>query len=440
MSLVKKNQKYHIILFFFSPILGLIYGLKNGSLNIIRWSIFLYTVIYGSLFYSFFSVNIGDRANDGTRHIAKAISHYQYLDFSIWLEELWAILTLAPINDTNSDVFIHVVSYISIGVFNTPFLFFTLVAIVYGYFFSGAMAKIISYIDWKSGYNKFYVYFFVILFILWMQPHNMQTVRTWTGMWVLIYAVLSYHETKNKKYMILALCPLLIHIGYALLGLGVWLVLFSGFRNPKIYFIIFILSIFVSNAIEQAGFLDFASQTELGANKSKSYYTDDEREEEREEASLESDTNFYKKYTKLGIHHYVLSAMIIFIFINLRKRGFGKLENTLFSYALAEASFANFFAFLYAVKNRSWTIAGFIIIVLMVIVLSKQNLAKEIPFAAIKVKLPLLVIMILFLPLALYFLSSFLLYTGLNTFMLPIITWVFPESGITIREAIGLIL
>jgi hypothetical protein len=435
MSIAKSNKKYHVFLFLVSPILGLFYGIKSGSLKVIRWSIFAYTVIYGSLFYSLFYGKEEEGANDGVRHLAKAERHYQYLDFSTWWEELIAILSLDPINNTQSDVFIHVISYIAVGIFGAPFLFFTLVAAVYGYFFSGALVKIFSYIDWKSGYNLRFFYFFLVLLILWRTPDAMQTVRTWTGMWVLIYALLSYHETKNKKYMLLALCPLFIHIGYAMLGIAYWAVLFTGFRNPKIYFIIFIFSIFVSNVVEQTGFLDFAAQTEIGEKKSKAYYLEGDRADEYYESKQESSANFYKKYVELNIHHYVLSGIIIFMFVFLRKRGFGELENTLFSYALAGASFSNFFTPIFAVHNRGWFIAGFLIISLLVIFLSKQDLRK-IPLSSLKVKFPLFISALATIPFMLFFISSFLFFTSSNIILMPLIIWIVPESGFTIRDVI----
>lgn len=439
MSIKKKNKKYHVFLYLFSPILGLVYGVKSGSLKIIRWSIFVFTVIYGSFFYSLFKDKPFDGSNDGVRHLLGAISHYSYISFEMWWKELLAILSFAPLDGSPTDVFIHVISYISVGIFNAPFLFFTFVAVVYGYFFSGALVKILSYINWQSGYNKTFFYFFLALLILWKLPHDMQTVRTWTGMWVLIYAILSYHETKNKKYMLLALCPMLIHVGFGLLGVGIWVVLFSGYRNPKVYFIVFIFSMFLSNAVDRIGFLDIAQGTEVGASKSKTYYMDDQAAEEQYEERKQSGANFYKKYELLKIHHYVLTAMVILMYVILRKRGFGELENTLFSYGLAQASFANFFTSIFAVHSRGWVIAGYIIVSLMVIFLSKQNL-NNISFSQLKIKLPLFLICIAIFPFVLYFIASTLLYTSMNVLLLPIISWVVPEAGVTIREAIGLIL
>lgn len=435
----KQNLRYHLLLMLVTPILGLIYGIRTGSLKIMRWTIFVFTVIYGSLltFQLFGGEKGADKGADGARHLNHVYEHYTNLDFAIWWKELVAIMMFNPLPTTNDDPFIHVIAYLAGTVFGSPSLFFTLVAIVYGYFFSGAIVKILSYINWKSGYNKFYFTFFLVLLVLWKLPNQIQTVRTWTGMWVLIYAVLSYYETKKWKYLLLALTPVFIHIGYYALAFPIWIVLFSGYRNPKIYFIIFIFSIFISNAVEQIGFLDFAQQTEVSASKTRAYYVDDAREKERQEETQKSQNNFYKKYEENKIHHYVLSGMVIFMFIFLRDKGFSKLENTLFSYGLAGASFSNFFVSIYAVHNRGWFIAGFFIISLLVIFLSKNNLDR-ISFASLKVKFPLFLFSLSIFPFILFFLSSFLNITSVYILLLPILSWIDSDAGISIRATIGL--
>jgi predicted secreted protein len=435
MSLLKQNIGYHIILSLISPLLALFYGVRSKSFFFIRWSIFVFTVIYGSLLtYSLFG---GESGADGGRHLGRVYSHYQNLDFSIWWEELIAILTLAPRSSTNDDPYIHVISYIVGTILSAPGLFFVAVSIVYAYFFSGAIVKLVSYVNWKSGYNKFYFIFFMALLVVWKNPADMQTVRTWTGMWVLIYSVLSYHETKKKKYLLLALSPVLIHIGFFLLGFAVWVVLFTGFRNPKVYLIIFIFSIFVSNAVEQTGFLKFAEQTELGASKSKAYYLTDKKIEGRENDREQSNTNFYKRYEEYGIHRYVLSGMIFFIFFILRKRGFGTIENTLFTYGLAQASFSNFFASLYSVHSRGWHVASIFIIALMVIFLSKQNL-KISGSNFLKIGLPLLIFTLLLTPYLLLKISMFINISSIFIIFLPIISWLQPEIGISIKDVIAI--
>jgi hypothetical protein len=442
MSLYKSNLKYHILLFLITPILGLVYGLKTKSKKIIRWSIFVFTVIYGSLFsFSIFNSEKGatEGGSDGSRHWNNVYNHYQNLDFEVWWEELIAILSFAPYSTTNDDVFIHVLSYLTGTVFAAPGLFFLGVAIVYGYFFSGALVKILSYVNWNSKFNKFYFIYFLILLVLWMGPSAMHTVRTWTGMWVLIYALLSYHETKKRKYLLLALTPPLIHIAFLALAIPIWLVLFSGYRNPKVYFIIFIISIFVSSIVEQTNLLKFAQQTELTAQKTKAYYVDDERQVLRDDALEEKaqDANFYKEYQQYRIHYFVLSGLAIFIFVFLRKRGSGAIENTLFSYALATAAFANFFTSIYALHSRDWQIAGILILSLLVIFLSKQNL-KNISLSFLKVRMPLFVFVTALFPYMLFKISALLSFTSVYILLLPIFSWIEPDVSISLRGLIGL--
>ena len=153
MSSLQQNIKYHFILFFISPVMGLVYGLKSKSLAYMRWSIFGFVVIYGSLFNSSF-------LGDGAVHWDNVYNHYQYLDFSVFWSELLDIMMLDHSQDVNDDPYIHIVSYFVGGVLNAPGLFFVFVAAVYGYFYSGVMVKIIGYINWKSKFNKFYFIFF----------------------------------------------------------------------------------------------------------------------------------------------------------------------------------------------------------------------------------------------------------------------------------------
>jgi hypothetical protein len=434
MDKLKQNLKYHYLLFLISPVLGLLHGIKTKSNKYIRWSIFVFTVIYGSLFHSSF-------LGDGKRHWERVYDHYQYLDFSVFWSELMAILSLAPLQTTNDDPYIHLLSYVVGGIFNAPGLFFLAVAVVYAYFYSGAIVKLLSYVNWSSNYNKFFFLFFLVILLLWIPPLKMQTVRTWTGMWVLIYAILFYHETKKKKYLLLALMPPFIHIGFLALALPIWVVLFTGFRKSIVYFIIFISSIFVSNFVEQIGFNQFASQTELGASKTKAYYVDDDREKRIDKGLEETsqDKRFYTVFVSYQIHLKILTGMIIFIFLFLRKKGFSKIENTLFCYGLAMAAFANFFTAIFAVHNRGWAIAGVLILGLMVIYLSRQNL-ENISFVFLKVKLPLFMFSLGFVPFLLFLLSDLLSYTSPYLFFMPIINWIEPDMGISIRGLIGLFL
>ena len=145
-----------------------------------------------------------------------------------------------------------------------------------------------------------------------------------------------------------------------------------------------------------------------------------------------STTRFYKRFESLNLQTNVLSGIIIFIFIFLRKRGFGKIENLLFSYGLAMAAFSNFFTSIYAVHNRGWEIAAILILSLLVIFLSKNNL-NSIRYSFFKVKLPLFIFTIGLIPFSLYLLSSVLSFTSPFAFFLPVISWIDPEIATSLR-------
>jgi hypothetical protein len=446
MSVLKENIRYHAILYVISPVLALIYGLRSRSWNYIRWTIFVFTSIYGSLLTYYLLGGQGEVGTkhytsgaDGARHINNVYIHYQHLDFETWFERLVAIISFSPTNYTQEEPYTHIISYLVGSVFNAPGLFFFVVAVVFAYFYSGSLVKIYQYIDWNSGYNTIYFRFFFVLFCMFFLPYEMQTVRTWTAGFVLLYAVLHYYDTRKKKYLLLALIPPLIHIGFFALALPVWFVLFTGLRTPKLYFIIFVISIFASTAIEQTNAFDFIQSTEVGQSKFDGYYVEDqELYIETRMENAESNT-FYKNYERARIHFYVLTGIIFFIYFILRKKGFGKLENTLFSYALATATFSNFFIAIYAVHNRGWILAAFFILALMAIVLSKHNLRAFQPYS-LKVSLPLNIFILAIIPYMLYYMSNTLRFTSANILILPIVSWIEPESSFNLRELIGIFL
>jgi len=437
MAIEKENYKYHFILYLISPVLGLIYGLKSGSKTYIRWTIYIFTVIFGSLLT--FGVMGGERGKktgaDGAIQLNHVYDDYQYKDFSWFWEQMLEIFTLSGKAEF-AEPYGHILAFIFGSFLNSPGSFFVGVALVYGYFFSGSLVKLLSYVDWNSNYNRFYFFSFLAMMVMWVNLKDMNTVRTWTGMWVLIYAVMSYYETKHKKYLLLAFVPPFIHIGFSAMCIPVWIVLFSGYRNPKLYFIIFILSTLFSGVTQQSGvYEDVASTSELASRKVSAYSMDEDKIEKIETNRNERSSNFYKMYEKYGMQNYVLTGLVIFIFLFLRQIGFSKIENTLFSYGLALASFANFTSFISALHARTWTIAAVFIMTLVVVFLSKNNF-RNTHFAFMKVKLPLTIFTLLFIPYFLLKISMFLNIGSVFLFFTPFFSWINPEIGISIRDFI----
>ncbi len=435
MSLLKEKFKYNLILYFLSPILGLFYGLKSGNYKYIRWSIFVFTIFYGSLLtFNLLGGALGsDAGSDGARHWNSVYEHYQYLDIGVWWNELKSILAFSPKSTTKDDPFIHFLSFFVGGILRMPGLFWVVLSIVYGYFSSGVIVKILQRINWKTGHNKFYFAFFLFIFLLSFSPLNMQTVRTWTGMWVLVYAVLSYEETKKKKYLFLALAPVTIHVGYFALGIGIWFVLFTGIRNLRFLFFGFVASIFLSTAIDFLGLDQVIAQTPLGSSKLDAYYVDDKKAENFETRLQESETNFYKRYEEYKIQKYVFSAMLLFLYFVFSKRSLSHFQKTLLSYALAMAIVSNLFTLLYAVHNRGWIIASFFIFSLMLIILSNRTLPKR-KLGFLIYQLPLFLITVTIIPYMLFVLSRFINFTSGYILITPFFSWFDGDLSFSLKD------
>lgn len=432
MAVAKENKKYHFFLFLISPVLALIYGIRTRQKTYIRWSLFLFVVIYGSTMHP-------SHLGDGAAHFDILINQPLDKSFSQFWDELISIFTLAPKDNTADDPYIHILRYILGTLFDAPRLLFVVVSIIFGYFYSGAIVKLLSYVKWGSKYNIFYFIFFLVLFLLFQTPGDMQSVRQGTGVWVLIYAVISYQETKKLKYIFLLLFTPFIHVGFLALSVPFLIVMLSGYRKPLVYFVIFMISVLASNLVNSTAVNDFASQTEVGASKSKAYNYDDE-EREAVQKGIEKkaqNTRFYKTYQSSRIHFNVITGLIIFMFLILRNRGFGEIENALFSYGLAGASFANFLSFNFAIYARDWIMSSILILALLLVFLSKQNL-NNIRFSSLKVKLPLFVFSVLLFPYVLFLLSANLNFTSFYSLFLPVTVWFNFDMGISIRGFLGL--
>src|SRR5690606_17639551 len=95
----------------------------------------------------------------------------------------------------------HFLFGIAGSMFQSPSLLFALVGSVYGYYYGNALLKVIKF----SKNQKITVLAFTLitLFVILRGFESMQTIRSWTGMWVLFNGVLGFYQTKNKKYILL---------------------------------------------------------------------------------------------------------------------------------------------------------------------------------------------------------------------------------------------
>lgn len=411
-----------------SPIFGIISGLKNTSFQFKRWILVFGITLYGSTI----DVNEG---NDGFDHLQNVYEHYVGLGFNQFWQELIAILSFAPYHETNGDVYIHVLSYFLGGVMGLPQLFFVVVSFVYAYFFSGAILKILRVIPQNK--LSFLFYAFALIFILLKNVEGINTVRTWTGLWILMYAAISYFETKNKKYLFLMLAPPLIHVSYFAMAVPTWIVAIFGTRFKTIYVGVFFISLFFG--VNQTMVLDNLGKTELGESKVQGYYVEDL--EVHMDSKKKENNAWYLKLMKNGLNNFPRSIIIFSLIIGgIYFKGMNYLETSLFSIGILNITLSNFSTFIFALHNRSLAI-GSIFIMATLVLLLKRNF-----FNQNNIKHPhlfqflLIISAILYIPFIIFKIADLIYYISFFMIALPFLPWIVEDINLSIREFLGLFL
>jgi len=190
-----------------------------------HWLLTLFMVVLGF-------VAVVDASGDAQRHLLAMELVYSSMSFAQFLEDLWLILTFQLAESGTKDVYKHLISYFFGGVVGIPQLFFPFVAGVYGYFFAGSVLHVLR--NFSLSYVNYVVLAFVFVFLMVKGIDGYFTVRTWTGMWILVYACLKYHQQQRLRYLLLMFVPPFIHLGYFLLAIPAWVVLVFGSR-PLVY-------------------------------------------------------------------------------------------------------------------------------------------------------------------------------------------------------------
>ena len=359
-----KKIVHSIYLMLLFPALTLILGLKDRSFRYRRFLLILFITFFGSTI-------IYNEGHDAFVHRQNVIEHYQDLGFSQFLYELQAILNFAPIFGTNDDVYIHVLSYFVGSILKMPQLFFVFVAFIYAYFFSGSVLKVLQIIPQTK--LSFIFYAFAVIFLAQKNLEGINTVRTWTGLWVLFYAAYSYFETKKFKYLFLMLLPPFIHIAYFVMAVPAWIVAIFGNKFKWVYLGIFFISFFYE--INQNVAMENLAQTDVGESKSKGYYVDSE--DASDMAQYDSAT-WYRQLQKLGVQKYAL-YLVVFVLIlgGVYFREMTMIESQLFSIGILTLALSNFSNFLSALAARSSLIGSVFILAALILLIKRGYFSNE---------------------------------------------------------------
>lgn len=413
-----------------SPLISLFIALRTGNKKIIRWTITLFATLFASTF------TMQSQLGDGVRHWENVYAYYVDLSLAQFFFDLFDIVFFISNPNVNEDVYIHVISYLSGGILGMPGLFFVIVGLVYGYFFAGSMVRLFD--TFPSIKSHFPIFILALYFILLLNLQSMNTVRTWTGFWILFYGVISYYQTGNKKYILLILLPPLVHLGYFIMVLPAWAIIFIN-SNKKVITTLFFLSFSASLVTPQA-VTDQLSQFEVGEEKIRGYYVEEQTGVlEQIQSQLAADSRWYLNYKRAGVADLALYGIaILFIANGTYISRMNYIESNLFSIGLLTKALSNSTWFLFAVSNRSNTIAMLFILAGLYLYWQRQiKFNKKFKFD----HYTKLILNMLTIPILLVFFfhaSNIIEYTSIFTLFTPFIVWISEDVRYSIREILGM--
>lgn len=220
-----------LILFFFSPILSVIYSVKNLSSKSSFYIIFLFCLLFGLAFTV--SNFRSELSIDGIsyRMIFEEWTNYSWKDYIIAFKEYISFET------GTRDFYVESISFfVSRITTNYHFLFMTLAA-VFAYF----QLKTLRFLTSNSNFNNGIICLILVFFFLWNQIFNINGCRFWTAAWIGVYSAFQIFGNGRYKYLILALITPFVHGSFWIFVIIITLALLTR-HYKKFWFILFILS------------------------------------------------------------------------------------------------------------------------------------------------------------------------------------------------------
>jgi len=425
---MNRSLFFSILFMFISPALSLYQGLKSRNPQYKKWILIFFVTFFGT-------VIMLAEGQDGYVHQQNVYEHYTALQFSVFEEELFRILTLRKNFHTQEDPYIHILSYFTGTILGLPDLFFVFVAFIYGYFFSGSIFRLFRIFP-KLKYSQLF-FGVAVVFLLWKSIEGINTVRTWTGLWVLFYGCLSYYQTKKKKYLLLMFAPPFIHVGYYAMAIPAWIVLFFGVR-PLLYTIIFLLS-FTTTLLNPTSVTQQLEKTDVGESQVRGYYVEEGVGVDQIYKTQDNKT-WYRRFFKAGVQDWavVVVAVSVILFGTYRRHLAG-VEAHLFSIGILTKALSNATWFHFALENRSAVVAGLFILATVLLMWQRGYYHRSSPEIAIQ-KLFLSVGMVVFVPFIVYRLADIIYFVSAFLIAMPFIPWIDSDLNMSIRQAIGKIL
>ena len=409
---------------------------RSSSTRFQQWLLTAFVTIYGATIGIAFDPE--GAGPDGVRHLLRVHTHYVGLSFPQYLRELSEIVTFQLTTAPQEDVFIHTLSYIAGGVIGIPELFFPAVAFVYGYAFTGSM--LIIFRGLRRTRIPFVVLFLFLTFFLVTNIEGVQSVRMWTGLWVLVYAALRYYQTRSPRHLLLLAVPPFIHFSYFVLVLPAYVVLLFGSR-PLLYTVLFVASS-VTAFVDPATVQSLAQFTPRGEQSFRSYYRPETGSPApRLERSLSQSNRIWHDLTQAGVQRWALNVFIATMIITgVYPLAMTALQRRLFSTGLLTLTLSNATWFISSLENRAWTVGIVFIGAAFIMMTLSQGGRPWVPRLRQTYASGLLASAILFVPYVAFNLSTLLDYPSVFLLVAPFVVWIDPSVNVTMKEALQFVI
>lgn len=430
----KEINRNHLLITVISPAVGLYYAIKSRQWNSKKWIIILIITLFGALF-PVSRQGEGPKGSDAGFLLEIAYIHYSDISFGQWVYELVEIMKLSPEPGGYQYVAMHLLGYF-LSLLGIPGALFTFVGFIFGFFYVNSLSKILV---WRhKPYLSFIGVSLIGLLIIYIGVDHMQSIRTWTGAWILFYGVFRFHQTGKKKYIGLILIAVLFHFAYLFIALPAILVMFVR-RIPSLILVFaFGLSFFVN--LNPGGVLENIKTSDWGESKVQTYYHEGEGDVQFDILLRDDNRNFYTKYGKFqsALWGANFLAFTLILTGHYKKTNLTSLEYGLLATGLCMATMANLTDFVVPFYRRAMGNAGLYIIATTVLLILRGKLLPKGRPNLFWRQLMLVISLIIFIPFVIYTISNMLLYTSIFLFASPLLGIIGGEvTNISIRELIG---
>jgi hypothetical protein len=414
---------YHILgLFMLSPLLSFILFFKNILKKNSKFILISFFTFYGATM-------IFPVGTDGSRHLLAVEIHYLGLSFPEFLNESWLLLQFKPPPGTNSDLYLHILSFIA-SLFGIPKVLYVLAATIYGYFYVNSI-KLIYGIIAKNTSKILWLLFFCL--VLWKSFEGINSIRNWTAAWVVFYGTMSYLLKKEKKFIYLIFLAYFIHFSYVILTVPILI----AFLLPKLrlyYFAFYIASLFISIPLSTLeSNLSLIASNELAQSKFE-VYNQDSQEIAAKNQKFRENSSVHKAYAISG---FIIFFQVIFVFLLVFIVGFKRpiIPDSfliLSNIALIFFGFSNLFMFVPSLSKRLELNGMFYLLIFIVLSYNLINVNKV---KSLKKLNFLIVVGIPFILLFMFMQISYIAeYTNIFVIVAPFLLLFFYDETISIKN------